>query len=236
MEKKVNTPALRFLGFNEPWREKKLGDFGTVAMNRRIFKEETSDHGDIPFYKIGTFGGKADAFISRELFEKYKAAYPYPKPGDILISAAGSIGKTVEYTGKDEYFQDSNIVWLQHNSALDNSFLKCFYASVKWYGLEGSTISRLYNSNILETHITLPSVNEQKKVGKFFNEADALIASNEQKIKKLEQFRQAMLTKLFPAEGESEPALRFQGFSGHGDILKFLILQMLLGEVRRIHK
>lgn len=214
MEKKVNTPSLRFLGFNEPWKEKKLGDFGTVAMNRRIFKEETSDHGDIPFYKIGTFGGKADAFISRELFEKYKAAYPYPKPGDILISAAGSIGKTVEYTGKDEYFQDSNIVWLQHNSALDNSFLKCFYASVKWYGLEGSTISRLYNSNILETHITLPSVNEQKKVGKFFNEADALIASNEQKIKKMEQFRQAMLTKLFPAEGASEPALRFGEYSG----------------------
>lgn len=214
MDNEKQTPALRFRGFDGPWEKKKLGDFGTVAMNRRIFKEETSDHGDIPFYKIGTFGGKVDAFISRELFEKYKAAYPYPKPGDILISAAGSIGKTVEYTGKDEYFQDSNIVWLQHNADLDNSFLKCFYAVVKWSGLEGSTISRLYNSNILETGITLPSINEQKKIGKFFADFDGKIFAQEQKIKKAEQFRRAMLSKLFPAEGASEPALRFRGFSG----------------------
>ncbi|MFQ9813167.1 MAG: hypothetical protein ACLRY7_09850 [Hominenteromicrobium sp.] len=37
-------------------------------MCRRIFKEQTSETGDIPFYKIGTFGAEPDAFISRELF------------------------------------------------------------------------------------------------------------------------------------------------------------------------
>ena len=45
-------------------------------MNRRIFKDETMSSGEIPFYKIGTFGKKADAFISRKLYEEYKNKYP----------------------------------------------------------------------------------------------------------------------------------------------------------------
>ena len=97
-------------------------------MCKRIFKGQTSDNGEVPFYKIGTFGGKPDAFISRELFNEYKTKYSYPNKGDILISASGSIGRTIEFTGKDEYFQDSNIVWLKHKSEIDNNFLKVLYS------------------------------------------------------------------------------------------------------------
>ena len=170
-----NVPEIRFKGFTEAWEQRKLGEIGSVSMCRRIFKEQTSENGEIPFYKIGTFGGEADAFISRELFEEYKAKYQYPKKGDILISASGSIGRTVVFTGKNEYFQDSNIVWLNHDKHLDNSFLKCFYSIVKWAGIEGSTIKRLYNDNILNTAITLPSVEEQQKIGAYFENLDNLI-------------------------------------------------------------
>lgn len=131
------------------WEQRKLGEIGSVSMCRRIFKEQTSETGDIPFYKIGTFGADPDAFISRELFEEYKSKYPYPQKGDILISASGSIGRAVEFAGNNEYFQDSNIVWLNHDERLSNPFLKCFYSVVKWAGIEGSTIKRLYNDNIL---------------------------------------------------------------------------------------
>ena len=127
---KKKVPELRFPGFTDDWEERKLGDLGSVAMNKRIFKEQTSDVGDIPFYKIGTFGGTPDAFISRDIFEEYKSKYQYPEVGDILISASGSIGRTVVYQGYDEYFQDSNIVWLKHDQQLDNSFLKQFYSIV----------------------------------------------------------------------------------------------------------
>lgn len=159
-----------------------MGEVGSVSMCRRIFKEQTSESGDIPFYKIGTFGGEADAFISKELFEEYKAKYPYPKKGDILISASGSIGRTVEFTGGNEYFQDSNIVWLNHDEHLDNSFLKCFYSVVKWAEIEGSTIKRLYNNNILNTVITLPSVAEQQKIGQYFSTLDRLITLHQRKL------------------------------------------------------
>lgn len=192
-----SVPEIRFNGFTDDWEQRKLGEVGSVSMCRRIFKEQTSESGDIPFYKIGTFGGEADAFISRELFEEYKAKYPYPEKGDILISASGSIGRTVEFTGQNEYFQDSNIVWLNHDERLDNSFLKCFYSVVKWAGIEGSTIKRLYNDNILNTAITLPSVAEQKKIGAYFSNLDSLITLHQCKVEKLQIMKKSMLEKMF---------------------------------------
>ncbi|MFR4978568.1 MAG: restriction endonuclease subunit S, partial [Butyricicoccus sp.] len=195
-----NVPEIRFKGFTEAWEQRKLGEVSSVSMCRRIFKEQTSESGDIPFYKIGTFGGEADAFISRELFEEYKAKYPYPKKGDILISASGSIGRTVEFTGENEYFQDSNIVWLNHDERLDNSFLKCFYSVVKWAGIEGSTIKRLYNDNILNTVITLPSVAEQKKIGTYFENFDHLITLHQRELEKLQNIKKSMLEKMFVSE------------------------------------
>ena len=190
-------PEIRFAGFTDDWEQRKLGDVGSVSMCRRIFKEQTSESGDIPFYKIGTFGGQADAYISSELFAEYRSKYPYPKEGDILISASGSIGRTVEFTGKNEYYQDSNIVWLSHDDRLDNAFLKCFYSVVKWAGIEGSTIKRLYNDNILNTVICMPSVDEQRKIGTFLKELDHLITLHQRKLEKLGKIKKAMLEKMF---------------------------------------
>ena len=206
-------PQLRFKGFTDPWEERKLGELGSVAMNRRIFKDQTSENEEVPFFKIGTFGSKPDAFISRELFEEYKLKYPYPEIGDILISASGSIGRTVVYQGEDEYFQDSNIVWLKHDNRLDNKFLKQFYSIVKWQGLEGSTIKRLYNKNILDTDISIPSTIEQNKIGMFFEQLDDTIALHQRKLAKLKELKQGYLQKLFPENGSKFPQLRFAGFA-----------------------
>ena len=191
------TPEIRFKGFTDVWEQRKLGEVGSVSMCRRIFKEQTSENGDIPFYKIGTFGGEADAFISREVFEEYRAKYPYPKKGDILLSASGSIGRIVEFTGKNEYFQDSNIVWLNHDERLDNSFLKCFYSIVKWAGIEGSTIKRLYNNNILNTVINLPIVEEQQKIGAYFANLDHLITLHQHELEKLQNIKKSCLKMMF---------------------------------------
>ena len=166
-------------------------------MCHRIFKEQTSTNGDIPFYKIGTFGNKADSFISTEIFEEYKTKYPYPEKGDILISASGSIGKIIEFTGENEYFQDSNIVWLKHDKRLVNSFLKHFYSIVKWSGIEGSTIKRLYNDNILDTYIHIPSIQEQQCIGSFFNHIDNLINLHQQKLTLLNKYKEGLYKTIF---------------------------------------
>ncbi len=214
------TPEIRFKDFSDDWEHLEFRDLGSVVMNKRIFKDQTSEVGDVPFYKIGTFGGKPDAFISRQLFEEYKNKFSYPKIGDVLLSASGSIGRIVEYTGADEYFQDSNIVWLEHDERLDNLFLKHFYSIVKWQGLEGSTIKRLYNKNILDTEINLPSIAEQQKIGDFFKNIDNLIHLHQRKYEKLVTIKKAMLEKMFPKNGSNVPEIRFKGFSDDWDMYK----------------
>lgn len=190
-------PKRRFKGFTDDWEQRKLGEAATVEMNKRIFKEQTSSEGEVPFYKIGTFGGAADSYISRDLYEEYKKKYPYPNSGDILISASGSIGRTVVYNGEEAYFQDSNIVWLNHEGRINNSFLLQFYNVVKWSGLEGSTIKRLYNKNILETPILLPKLEEQQLIGGFLKLVDDNITLHQRKLEKLKNLKAAYLNEMF---------------------------------------
>jgi Restriction endonuclease S subunits len=190
-------PKRRFKGFTEDWVEMKLGELGSVSMCKRIFKAQTKPKGDVPFYKIGTFGSETDAYISKELFEEYKAKFSYPKKGSILISASGSIGRTVVFSGKDEYFQDSNIIWLEHNDRIIDPFLKHLYSIIKWSGVEGTTIKRLYNDNVLKTEIMLPSIEEQEKISSYFDNLDKQITLHQKKLSKLQDLKKAYLNEMF---------------------------------------
>lgn len=228
---KNSIPAVRFCDFSDNWESKKIGDLGSVSMNKRIFKDETSETGEVPFYKIGTFGSEPDSFITREKFEEYKSKYPYPEIGDILISASGSIGRTLEYQGEEAYFQDSNIVWLKHDERLDNSFLKQFYSIVKWEGIEGTTIKRLYNKNILETPISLPSQEEQSAIGSLFRTLDDLLASYKDNLTNYQSLKATMLSKMFPKAGQTVPEIRLDGFDAEWECVKMAdIFQIIDGD------
>ncbi len=218
--KHMNIPKIRFKGFEDTWKNDKIGNIGSVLMCKRIFKSQTTSIGDIPFYKIGTFGSTADAFISENLFNEYKTRFSYPQYGDILLSAAGTIGRIVEYKGEKAYFQDSNIVWVKVNGKIKNQFLKYIYSCIKWNGLEGSTIKRLYNNNILETAINYPSLEEQQKIASYFQSLDSLIQITSKKLASLKQIKAASLQSMFPREGETVPKVRFKGFEERWLLMK----------------
>lgn len=178
---------------------KTLGDIGDVAMCKRIFKEQTQPQGEIPFYKIGTFGKTADAFISRELYEDFRSKYKYPKIGDILMSASGSIGRTVVYDGSDAYYQDSNIVWIENDeSIVSNKFLRLIYSITKWNVDNGGVIARLYNKNIRSTIIPIPRKNRQQQIVDKLDMFEQLIAALKREIalrkKQYAYYRDKLLT------------------------------------------
>lgn len=192
------------------WDVKRLGEIGTLAMCKRIFQNETSQVGDVPFYKIGTFGQKADAYITHAKYETFKKAYRFPKVGDILISAAGTIGRTVVYDGKPAYFQDSNIVWLAHNeSIVVNQLLFYLYKQIEW-NTENTTIARLYNGNFNYTKISFPaSLPEQRRIASALTAVDDLLASLDRMIEKKRNIKQGAMQQLLTGktrlEGFSEP-------------------------------
>ena len=157
---------------------KTLGEVGKVRMCKRILKHQTSHIGEIPFYKIGTFGKQPDAFISKEIFTEYKEKYNYPKKGEILISASGTIGRTVVFDGEDAYFQDSNIVWIENDEReVLNKFLFYYYKVVNWNISEGGTIKRLYNDNLSKIKIPIPPIEEQERIAGILDKFDTLVNS-----------------------------------------------------------
>ena len=180
-----------------------LGDIGSICMCKRILKSQTNTVSGVPFYKIGTFGKKADAYISQETFNEYRSKYNFPKKGDVLISAAGTIGRTVVYDGKPSYFQDSNIVWIDNDeSVVLNGYLRYCYELKPWKASEGGTIPRLYNDNIAKAVIAVPSIEEQKRVVSILDRFDAICndltsglpAEIEARQKQYEYYRDKLLT------------------------------------------
>ena len=185
-KKQYNYYRDQLLSFAEGEVEwKTLGWIGDVRMCKRIMKNQTSDSGDIPFFKIGTFGKEPDAYISRDVFEEYKERYSYPRVGEVLISASGTIGRAVIFNGENAYFQDSNIVWLENDeSKVLNKYLFYVYQIASWNVSDGGVIKRLYNDNIKKTLIPIPftdnpekSLVEQARVVEILDKFDSLTNS-----------------------------------------------------------
>ncbi|PTS92203.1 hypothetical protein DBR27_19900 [Flavobacterium sp. HMWF030] len=190
------------------WESGQLGDVGKVSMCKRVMKHETSSHEEIPFFKISTFGGDANTYISRDLFELYREKYSYPKRGDILISAAGTIGKIVIFDGESSYFQDSNIVWIDNDeSKIPNCFLFYYYQTEPWVATGGSTIKRLYNDNIRSLKTIFPNSEILKQFSKIINprlEKKHQIESENKKIASLRDWLLPMLMNGQVTVGDAE--------------------------------
>lgn len=191
------TGKKRLGSFVGTWQEVSLGDIGEVRMCKRVMKYQTTPKGEIPFFKIGTFGKVPDAFISKELFEKYKSQYNYPNKGDILLSAAGTIGRTVVYDGKPSYFQDSNIVWIDNNEKLlINKLLYYIYDTISWVTDTG-TIPRIYNDVVKSIKFIIPpTIEEQQAIAKVLSDMDDEIHEQEAKRDKYKAIKQGVMQQL----------------------------------------
>ena len=210
----------------EGWREFFLGELGEVKMCKRVMKHQTLASGEIPFYKIGTFGGTPDAYISRDLFTDFRSRFSYPKKGDILLSAAGTIGRTVVFDGEDSYFQDSNIVWIDNKEdKVLNSLLYYCYKVMKFHTENGGIVVRLYNENLRNTHFCAPeSLEEQERIAKALTAVDNMIGALDEAIAKKRQIKEGLMQQLLTGKnGEWVERLGRELFSiGNGRDYKCL--------------
>lgn len=193
-----NVPNLRFPEFQGEWEKCKLGDLCNVLMCKRILASQTNTEEGVPFYKIGTIGNAPDAYISKELFDDYKTKYNYPHKGEVMITCAGTVGKCVIYDGKDAYYQDSNIVWIDNPSqCISNSFLYHLLAKVDWRKLNSTTIIRIYNDDLRNLKLSYPQIEEQQKISRLLSFLDERIATQNKIIEDLKKLKSAIYQNLF---------------------------------------
>ena len=156
----------------------------------------------MPFYKIGTLGGKPDAFIAREIFEEYKSKYNYPRKGEILITCSGTVGKCLAFDGQDAYYQDSNIVWVDNPKLkILNELLFYVLSKVNWNVLNSTTITRIYGPDLRGLKIQFPkSKKEQTMIASCLSTCDNIIMAYENKINELKRHKKGLMQGLFPVK------------------------------------
>ena len=157
---------------------------------------QTNTEGGVPFYKIGTIGGKADAYISKDLFDEYKMKYSFPHKGEVMITCAGTVGKCIIYNGEDSYYQDSNIVWIDNpNEIISNDFLYHLLSKINWSHLNSTTIVRIYNDDLRNLKLYYPHHDEQKKITHLFQLINERIATQNKIIEDLKKLKSAIIEK-----------------------------------------
>lgn len=218
-KEKRRVPKLRFPGFTEDWEQRKLGDVaiitggGTPSTNVPEYW-----NGDIDWYSPVEIGknryvSKSTRKITKLGLEKSSAKLlPI---GTVLFTSRAGIGNTAILQAEgctNQGFQSIT----PDSKELDTYFLYTMTPRLKRYGEvtgAGSTFVEVSGKQMEKMSLVLPSLEEQKQIGRFFRTIDDSITLHQRKLNNLKLKKKALLQKLFPKNGKRYPELRFPGFT-----------------------
>ena len=226
MSETAQKPAIRFRGFTDPWEQRKLGEILNVTSVKRIHQSDWTSSG-VRFLRardiVADFKKEEITdilYISEEKYNEYSALSGKVKVGDLLVTGVGTIGVPMLINDeKPIYFKDGNIIWFQNAQKINGNF---FYYSfignaIQSFIQESAGIGTVGTYTIesgKKTPIVLPKkFEEQHFIGSFFKNIDNLIALHQRKYEKLVDVKKALFEKMFPADGENVPQIRFRGFT-----------------------
>ena len=222
MAEKQNTPEIRFEGFTDPWEQRKLGEIA-----RRITRKNDGNESDLPL-TISAQYGLVDqrTFFNNQVASKNMSGYYLLKKGEFAYNKStsndspwGAIKRLVNY---DKGCVSTLYICFDLINA-DPDFLVTYYESNRWYksvqliAAEGARNHGLLNiapDDFFDTVLSIPGQQqEQKLIGNYFANLDNLITLHQRKYDKLCTVKKSMLDKMFPKPGETEPEIRFEGFT-----------------------
>ena len=214
----LKLPDYRFTGYTVPWEEKKLSD--------GISKIGDGIHGTPVYSKDGDYyfingnnlvDGKIFLFPETKKVQSNQLTVSDTslKKNTILMSINGTIGSLAWY--RDEKVMLGKSVAYLTTEEFNRKFIYSILQTpkiVKHFNnnLTGTTIKNLGLKTIRDTVISLPSLPEQTAIGSFFQDIDQLISLQQRKLDVLKEQKKTYLKLLFPAKGQTKPALRFAGF------------------------
>ena len=205
------SPRLRFGGFTGEWEERKLEEVLSIKSGMSQKEIEVSDG----IYPILATGGEIGR-TNTALYDKES----------VLIGRKGTIDKP--YYMDTPFWTVDTLFYSELKNNVNGKFLYFLFQCIDWRKLDTSTgVPSLTSSTIHEIKRYFPSLPEQTALGNFFRRLDETLAQARARLAKTQQLKRAMLAKLFPAQGETTPKLRFKGFSGDWE-------RKMLGEVVEI--
>lgn len=208
-------PEIRFEGFTGDWEQRKFGEITELKSASRVHKDEWTSNG-VPFFRssdvMATINGTENekAFISEELYEKLSKVSGKLEEGDILVTGGGSVGNPyIVPDNKPLYTKDADLLWIKNKGKFHPYFLYEFFFSPTFRNYLGSishvgTIAHYTITQLSDTPICLPSFEEQKEVGEYFQSIDHLITLHQCRVRDLTELKKYMLQNMFLKKGEKK--------------------------------
>ncbi|EFN96131.1 restriction endonuclease subunit S [Streptococcus mitis] len=220
-------PNYRFGGYTAPWVEKKLGEVAELLNGRAYKQEELLEDGEYRVLRVGNFNTNDRWYYSDLQLEDSK----YANYGDLLYLWATNFGP--------ELWKEEKVIYHYHiwkisgySNILDKYYFYTFLEKDKdriKQNTNGSTMVHITKGMMEERVLTFPSLPEQTAIGSFFQDIDQLISLQQRKLEVLKEQKKTYLKLLFPAKGQTKPALRFAGFEDEWT-------SVLLGDISELYQ
>ena len=199
---KKKVPELRFKGFTDEWEELKFADFIDVKSGKD-YKHLNS--GSIPVYGTGGYMLSVDRALS--------------DIDAIGIGRKGTIDKP--YLLKAPFWTVDTLFYAVPKQNIDLQFSLSIFKKINWKKFDESTgVPSLSKTVINSVGASVPSYEEQQKIGSFFKQLDETIALHQRKLDLLKEQKKGYLQKMFPKNGAKVPELRFAGFADDWELRK----------------
>ena len=146
-------------------------------------------------------------------------AYNIVPPSSFAYNPARiNVGSIGYYTGTENVIVSSLYEVFQTADYVDDRFMWHWFKSdhfPKWIERlqEGSVRLYFYYDKLIQCEMKMPSLEEQKKMGAFFDQLDHLITLHQRKCEETKKLKKYMLQKMFPQNGQTVPEIRFSGFT-----------------------
>jgi restriction endonuclease S subunit len=211
MGEKKKVPAIRFKGYTDDWKQRKLGDVATFINGRAYSQNELLAVGKYKVLRVGNFYTNDSWYYSDlELDDKY-----YANNGDLLYTWSATFGPHIWHGNKVIYHYH---IWkIDLSDELEKHFAVQLLEQGKkeiLSGHNGSTMVHITKEGMEQKQVIIPrSVEEQRQIGMYFGRLDNLITLHQRKLEKLKSLKKSMLEKMFPRNGAKAPEIRFSGFT-----------------------
>ncbi|WP_099974001.1 restriction endonuclease subunit S [Lactobacillus terrae] len=216
-----NVPVVRFNGFDDEWADKKLGD-----VTKRV--KGNDGRMELPTLTISASQGWMDQIdrFSSNIAGNEQKNYTLLKKNDLSYNHGNSkIAKYGVVFSLDSY-EEALVPRVYHSFRTTNDSFSLFIEylfltkkpdrELRKLVSSGARMDGLLNINyesFMGINIMFPSLPEQKKIGNFFKLLDDTIALHQKELDALKQAKQGFLQKMFPADGEKVPKIRYPEFS-----------------------
>ena len=238
--KEKRKPILRFPDFTDDWEQRKLNEYLEVSRAKNkdeVFGKEDvlSVSGDYGIVNQIVFQGRSFAGVS-------VAPYGVVETGDVVYTKSPlksnpyGIIKTNKgkpgivstlyavYKPLDNVYSEFIQIYFEQDARMNNYMHPLVNKGAK-------NDMKVSDENALKGEVCFPSRAEQIKISEYFAKLDNLITLHQRKLDGIKKYKQAMLSKMFPKDGEAVPEVRFPGFTGDWEQRKLSdVAQITMGQ------